>query len=128
MHDVGFSKLIASLKFIPKRFAVVSVNCNVQRKCAGSVHVEAGEGAGCRAEGVEKWRRYKLPEEQPDGVNKGPEIVVTINFGAGVEANISEYLSEILANRRHIIKHDTDVVTNRKEHIDDQHSNTGDSL
>ena len=29
-----------------------------------------------------KWRRRSLPEQQPDGVNKGPEIVVTINFGA----------------------------------------------
>jgi len=59
-----------------------------------------------------KWRRLTLPEEQPDGVNKRPEIVVTINFGAGVEANISKYLSEFLASRRQISKQDIDVVTN----------------
>jgi len=59
----------------------------------------------CRGNG-KKWR---IPEQQPDRVNKGPEIVVTINFGAGVEANISEYLSEFLANRRHIRTQDTNV-------------------
>ena len=50
------------------------------------------------------WRHLKLPEEQPDGVNKRPEIVVAINFGAGVEANVSKYLSEFIARRRQISK------------------------
>jgi len=48
----------------------------------------------CGGTAGHQWQHLKLPEEQPDGVNKRSEIVVTINFGAGVEANISKYLSE----------------------------------
>jgi len=85
----------------------------VRGKCAGNDHVTAGKGAGkqdiVRRE-RKKWRHLKLPEEQPDGVNKRPEIVVTINFGAGVEANISKYLSEFLAIRRQTSKQYTYVV------------------
>ena len=99
--------------------------CELQRaeNCAGSnaCHVKVGKVQDV----VPNDWHLTLPEEQPDGVNKGPEIVVTINFWARIEANISKYLSEFLANRRQIIKHDIDVVTNRIEkNIDNQHSNT----
>lgn len=64
------------------------------------------------------WRHLKLPEEQPDGVNKRPEIVVAINFGAGVEANVSKYLSEFIARRRQISKQDSYYIDRlaRKNH------------
>jgi len=111
MHDVGFSKLNGKpeVRCKLKRTVVISAGCNVHRNVQGATMSWWGR---CRIPcgGSGKWHHYKLPEQQPDGVNKGPEIVVTINFGAGVEANISEYLSEFLANRRHIIKHDTDML------------------
>jgi len=71
-----------------------------------------------------KWRRLKLPEEQPDRVNKRPEIVVTINFGAGVEANISEYLSELLASRRDKSANKTQMYDDSRQQQTNRTKNT----
>lgn len=83
------------------------------------IHVKRGkvQDAGSRTAGSRGVERKgdipTLPEQQPDGVNKCPEIVVTVNFGAGVQANISKYLSDsfISTSTATVISYDTNKHT-----------------
>jgi len=102
----GFSKRISASNDV--QMVVISANCDVQSKMCRERPCQGGGRCRmpCGGSG-KKRRRLALPEQQPDGVYEGPEIVVTINFGTAVEADISEYLSECLANCRQTSKHDT---------------------